>query len=60
MLRSPYVMNNMTDQDYQLKILEEDGKTLIRIIEFKPMQCFPIAYEDMNQRFSLSCTLTPN
>ncbi|CDW82625.1 ph domain containing protein [Stylonychia lemnae] len=60
MLRSPYVVNNMTDQDYQLKILEEDGKTIIKIVEFKPMQCYPIGYEDMNQRFSISSALAPN
>lgn len=60
MLRSPYVMNNMTDLEYQMKILQEDGKTIIKVIELKPMQCFPIAYEDMNLRFSISCARSPN
>ena len=60
MVRSPYVMNNMTDLEYFMRILREDGKTLIKTVEMKPNSCFPIAYEDMNLRFSLSSLRSPN
>lgn len=43
-----------------MRVLSEDGLSLIKVIELKPMQCFPIAFEDMNLRFSISCTKSPN
>ena len=49
----------MTDTEYQLKILDDLGKKVIELIEFKPGQCYPIDFNAMERRFSLSNMNTP-
>ena len=59
LIRSPYTITNMTDTEYQLKILDDLGKKVIELIEFKPGQCYPIDFNAMERRFSLSNMNTP-
>ena len=59
-IRAPYVINNKTDIDYQMRIYMEDGETLLKVVELKSDQVYPIDHKDYNKKFSISSILTPD
>lgn len=55
-IRAPFVFNNLTDVTYSMRLLKNDGSTVIKTVNLIPEQCYPIDFKEIIEcRFQLSC-----
>jgi len=50
-IRAPYVINNLTDNTYKLRLLKPDSKSILKVVTLEPGQCYPIDLKEQEYKF---------
>jgi hypothetical protein len=50
-IKAPFVINNLTDNTYKLRLLKLDSKSILKVVTLEPGQCYPIDLKEQEYKF---------